>query len=231
VAENIKESLSALIDGEASEIELHRLLREVEQDSSLKRNWAIWQQIRNVINGKPVYSVQQHLDLSTEISAAVAAESELDVKDGLIAKRSRFIKPLSGLAVAASITLAVTVGFNKLNTQPASEADAGFVDTQSTSNLSTPTLAGSPVTNTIPAGNTQSVSVADNTDGKGIASRLANVQVLDPVIESDLRELPPEKEQRFRAYLLQQDRQMQAYLNQQQGSQTRTVIHKEKKSP
>ena len=36
-----KESLSALIDGEASEIEVHRLVREFDSDSSLATSWSI----------------------------------------------------------------------------------------------------------------------------------------------------------------------------------------------
>ena len=41
-----KESLSALIDGEANEIEIHRFVREFGRDESITQSWSIYQQIR-----------------------------------------------------------------------------------------------------------------------------------------------------------------------------------------
>ena len=41
-----KESLSALIDGEASEIEIHKFVREFKHDDGITTSWAIYQHIR-----------------------------------------------------------------------------------------------------------------------------------------------------------------------------------------
>ena len=44
-----RESLSAFIDGEASEIELHRLVREFRSDESLTSSWATYQHVGSTL--------------------------------------------------------------------------------------------------------------------------------------------------------------------------------------
>ena len=206
MVDNIRESLSALVDGEASEIELHRLLREIGQDdlyvSDVKNSWAAYQQIRSVMGNHPICSAQQHLELSRQISAAIEAETDFVVDTSPLVKSNRYIKPLGGLAVAASLTLAVMVGFNQLN----SGDEISPAGQQS--------LAGTTETADLPAPDAKSVIPVQMT---------ADSQMLDPAIESDLRELPLDKQKRLRAYLSRYDRQM--------APQTRTVIHKDKKGP
>lgn len=220
MAENIRESLSALIDGEASEIELHRLLREIGQDSDLKnsdlkKSWATYQQIGSVMGAHPIYAAQQHLELSRQISAAIEAETDFAVDTSPLVKKNRYIKPLGGLAVAASLTLAAIVGFDQLNTDQISPTGQQLVDQQSVESVK---------------GHIEQVE-SPKPDVKTVAPTqlVADNQVLDPVIESDLRELPPEKQERLRALLLQLDRQLR--LDRQLGPQTRVVTYKDKKAP
>lgn len=220
MAENIRESLSALIDGEASEIELHRLLREIGQDSDLKnsdlkKSWATYQQIRSVMGTHPIYAAQQHLELSRQISAAIEAETDFAVDTSPLVKKNRYIKPLGGLAVAAALTLAAIVGFDQLNTDQISPTGQQLVDQQSVESVK---------------GHIEQVE-SPKPDVKTVAPTqlVADNQVLDPVIESDLRELPPEKQERLRALLLQLDRQLR--LDRQLGPQTRVVTYKDKKAP
>ncbi|MDK1023643.1 MAG: sigma-E factor negative regulatory protein [Gammaproteobacteria bacterium] len=220
MAENIRESLSALIDGEASEIELHRLLREIGQDSDLKnsdlkKSWATYQQIGSVMGTHPIYAAQQHLELSRQISAAIEAETDFAVDTSPLVKKNRYIKPLGGLAVAASLTLAAIVGFDQLNTDQISPTGQQLVDQQSVESVK---------------GHIEQVE-SPKPDVKTVAPTqlVADNQVLDPVIESDLRELPPEKQERLRALLLQLDRQLR--LDRQLGPQTRVVTYKDKKAP
>lgn len=220
MADNIRESLSALIDGEASEIELHRLLREIGQDdlncsdvqdsdlkdSELKKSWAAYQQIRSVMGNHPIYSARQHLELSRQISTAIEAETDFAVDTSPLVKNNRYIRPLGGLAIAASITLAVMVGFNQSGTDQ-------------TSPTGQQSVAGSiePVDSPV-AGVKTDVRTAVP------VQLVANSHVLDPAIESDLRELPPDKQQRLRAYLSRYDRQFM-------DPQTRNVVLKDKKAP
>jgi sigma-E factor negative regulatory protein RseA len=206
VADNTRESLSALIDGEASEIELHRLLRAIDQDSDLTRSWAAYQQIRSVMGNHPIHTAQQHLEMSRQISAAIAAETDFEVDTRPLVRNNSYIKPLGGLAVAASITLAAFVGFNQL-----SEEQTSLTGSQS--------IASSTETAELP-----SVNVNANVQSAAPVQLAVDSQAIDPAIESYLKELPPEKLRSLRAYLSRYDRQMIA-------PNTRTVIHKDKKTP
>ena len=112
MADNTKESLSAWLDGEASEIEVHRLLRQVELDAGLKSNWVAYQQIRSVIRQEQRLSAHEHLQLNLRIKAAIEAEppfaDEFGKEQG--SKAVKLYKPVAGLAVAASLVAAIFLG-------------------------------------------------------------------------------------------------------------------------
>jgi len=113
VTDKTKETLSALIDGEASEIEVHRLLRQLAADDSLRPSWINYLQVRAVVRGEKVIDTGRHLDLYRRISAAIVDEEDyaLAPADPSIPMR-RFYKPAAALAVAASLVVAVFVGMN-----------------------------------------------------------------------------------------------------------------------
>jgi negative regulator of sigma E activity len=80
VTEQTKELLSALMDGEASEIEVHRLLRQMAGDDSVDEVWVAYQETRRVLR-RPSKNVsesgiqlssRQHLELHRRISAAIS---------------------------------------------------------------------------------------------------------------------------------------------------------------
>ena len=56
-----RESLSAFIDGEASEIELHRLVREFLSDESLTSSWATYQHVGSTLRtDSGAVSIEDH---------------------------------------------------------------------------------------------------------------------------------------------------------------------------
>lgn len=112
MTDKLKESISALIDGEASEIEVHRLLRQLDSDKGLKSAWMSYLQARSVIQGESSIPVARHLELYHRISSAIDAEETFDLKTERRTPRVRaFAKPITGLAVAASLAAAVMVGY------------------------------------------------------------------------------------------------------------------------
>ena len=142
-----KESLSALIDGEASEIEVHKLLRHVKsiegeagsispETEDLHRSWARYQEIRSVIgpagsraDGHSRMAASQHLALRLRISEAIEAEEthKLEGVSSLVGltPRTAMVKyraPAAGLAIAASLVVAIFVGLSPL------EQETGNVD-------------------------------------------------------------------------------------------------------
>ncbi|MBD2858574.1 sigma-E factor negative regulatory protein [Spongiibacter sp. KMU-158] len=96
----LKESLSALMDGEASELELRRLLKS--DDPALREQWAVMHRHRDSLHEPVAFA---NLDISSRVMA------ELDsVKQESSGQTWR--QALSGLAVAASVAAVVVFGGN-----------------------------------------------------------------------------------------------------------------------
>lgn len=95
LAESIREAMSAVMDGEASEMDLARVLRAVDEDPEARRYWQRLHQSRvGLKGGLPLNNI--------DVSQAV--REQLDTVP------SRRLGPLTSLAVAASVTLAVVFG-------------------------------------------------------------------------------------------------------------------------
>lgn len=107
---SFEQSLSALMDGQADDLELQRILQQTE-DPQVRACWQRMQLARSVMRQEE--SVVQ-ADLSRRISQALAAEQ------APASKQPRRSLGWSRLAVAASVTLAVLVGTKlMLGQQPA----------------------------------------------------------------------------------------------------------------
>lgn len=115
----LKETMSAYIDGEASEIEVHRLLRELDSEKDLKKSFLAFQHIRNVVstNESVALDLDQHTALFERISDAVQKEAEHTA-----GSRGGFAwqKPAIGFAIAASLVAAVFMGVNRMETDSVS---------------------------------------------------------------------------------------------------------------
>lgn len=117
--DSLKESLSALMDGEASEFELRRVLES--DDPELRRKWSDSHQFQQLLKGdEQPYS-------GWDISARVAAEIADDVASPSAAG---WRQAFTGIAVAASVAFVVVLGAlgsNKLTTPGAMVADNSAV--------------------------------------------------------------------------------------------------------
>ncbi|KXU39050.1 hypothetical protein AXE65_10650 [Ventosimonas gracilis] len=104
----LHESLSALMDGEASELELQRLLKQSESQA-LRQQWQRWQIARAVLHGQkqslaPLY-------LAERVSAALhAAPKASPIAQGKRVTRRGLWRVGGQWAMAASVTLAVLGG-------------------------------------------------------------------------------------------------------------------------
>ena len=70
-SESLQESLSAIMDGEAGELELRRVLQATEQDPAVRGTWERYQIARAAMHKEPW---QGKVDLSAGIAAALADE-------------------------------------------------------------------------------------------------------------------------------------------------------------
>lgn len=124
----LAESLSALMDNQASELELQRLLKAVEADSELKSTWSRYQ-IASAGLRKDLPVIASN-DFAARISAAIDAEetysiqppvtirtdSEQTASGNVIAMPSRWWQQAGRVAVAASVAGALIVGVQQYQT-------------------------------------------------------------------------------------------------------------------
>jgi sigma-E factor negative regulatory protein RseA len=123
--ERMRESLSALLDDEANELELERILSQISDDDDLRQTWVRYNATRATVSGQPV--AHMGLDISSQVQLAIAEHNA--PASGL---GRRLLRPLASLAVAASVAATVVIGGQQL-------AQIGGADAYSNS----PSLAAS----------------------------------------------------------------------------------------
>jgi sigma-E factor negative regulatory protein RseA len=172
-----RESLSSLIDGEASEVEVHRLVRDFRSDESLTSSWAVYQHIGSTLRaGSGPVSIEHHQQLFMRIADVIESEDSHSKK---VQKRAPLRAVITGsLALAASVVVAIFVGIQPLSeSEPLADAGPRTALTVTGSSNQSPTL-----------------------DVQTIATP-SEVQQRPP----ELVELDEEKQRRLRAYLNQHD--------------------------
>ncbi len=100
-----RESLSALMDNQADEVELRRVLKSVSTDDELRATWHRYQLASAAMRRE---LPPRMVDLSSRISEAVSDEPR--PKPGL----SRFLQPLGRVAVAASVAVVAVLGVQQM---------------------------------------------------------------------------------------------------------------------
>lgn len=127
--ERVAEELSALVDGEVSELELRRVLKSIEQDPSLGDRWYRYQVTSAVLQRQSVlgYGQTQMASLSDQVKRVIAEEPALTGVGNGSARTARWgglLKPVASLAVAASVSALVVLtwqsgGQQGVDAQPA----------------------------------------------------------------------------------------------------------------
>lgn len=98
------ETLSALMDGEAGDFELRRLLQQLPGDPALRGTWSRYQLVSAVLQKQACNPVVS-LSLAESVQAAIIRE---DVNAAPVT--ARWHKHTARFAVAASVALAVVAG-------------------------------------------------------------------------------------------------------------------------
>lgn len=107
-----KESLSALMDGEADDLELRRVLKSMDQDSELAGQWERFHLAQSVLHdqGKPLSA-----SFADRVSQAIDQEPELQARPIV-----GFRQQLGRVAVAACVAIVAVVAL-----QPAGSPQSG----------------------------------------------------------------------------------------------------------
>ena len=102
-----RESLSALMDGEASELELRQVVRACD-DTAVRSTWGRMETVRALMRGDLLELAP--MSLANNIFAALDQEPELR-RSGLLSR----LQPLAGLAIAATVALVAVLGVRGLD--------------------------------------------------------------------------------------------------------------------
>ena len=105
MSEKMRESLSALMDNEANELELQRVLKQVGEDAELRQAWVRYNAARTAMTGQATQQIS--LDISARVSAAIREEARPGLRD-------RLLRPVASFAVAASVAATVVIGGQQL---------------------------------------------------------------------------------------------------------------------
>ncbi|MCF7982441.1 MAG: sigma-E factor negative regulatory protein [Pseudomonadales bacterium] len=140
MTDNLRESISALMDNEANELELHRLLSSMEQSDEVRNTWKRYQLASFAM--KRNLPKNLNIDISAQVAQAIADE-DIEIETGGMIKQAgwnRLIKPLTSVAVAASVAFVVVFGALQVNQ---SGSVTGVVKQDSTE-LNTLAIGGNP---------------------------------------------------------------------------------------
>ena len=109
--ERLRESLSALMDDEANELEVERVLSRIGDDSELRQTWVRYNAARSLASGQSVADLS--VDISGQVSRAIAQEPA--VAASLRGRFGHLLRPVASFAVAASVAAVVVVGGQQLS--------------------------------------------------------------------------------------------------------------------
>ena len=90
MSEAMRESLSALLDDEANELEMQRVLARIADDPELRQVWVRYNMVRTLTGGQT--PAHPDLDISAQVREAIGGKS------AGVGLRHRLLKPLASVA-------------------------------------------------------------------------------------------------------------------------------------
>jgi len=122
MTDKAREEMSALMDGEATELELHRVLKCCEDDEELRASWRRYHVMRSVIRGETRdknllagRSENAAMGFAAAVSQAIADEPAYQESTEPHKQRlpwvDTLLRPLGSVAVAASVSAMVIFGW------------------------------------------------------------------------------------------------------------------------
>ena len=122
--EAIKMQISAFVDGELPQNEAELLLRRLCQDRTLRQQAAEYLSMGRIMRGERSVAGMATLRdrILAELDDKVFEDAEPDRKSA----SSRFLRPMAGAAIAATVALAALLGLQRMGDVP--EVDSAVVD-------------------------------------------------------------------------------------------------------
>jgi sigma-E factor negative regulatory protein RseA len=103
-----------MLDDEANELELQRVLSQITDDDELRQAWVRYNMARSALSGHQ--TCQPMLDISQRVREVITDEQSSDGAKSNTPRRlaRRFLRPVASLAVAASVAATVVIGGQQL---------------------------------------------------------------------------------------------------------------------
>lgn len=145
--ERMHESLSALLDGEADELEIRRLLNQTERDEQLFDKWANYQMIGAIMRQEAITEIDLAKGVRQALDGKPMDELNLEFTENKAQHGGVWRKLTASGAIAASVMVAVLVGVQwqqaDLDNTPAPVLAAATtaVETSSKETSASPALA------------------------------------------------------------------------------------------
>ncbi len=117
-SESIRQSLSAVMDDAAQPLELQRVLKASQDNEQVRLQWARYQLASSALKREATYA-SLDIDLSSRLRDVIDAESTYSISKSHLAPNissfDRFWQPIAGLAVAASVTVVMVLGAQRMS--------------------------------------------------------------------------------------------------------------------
>lgn len=120
--EAIRMQLSAFVDGELPENEAELLLRRLSQDAELRQQVAEFMAIGRAMRGDVQVSGVDRL--RERVAEAIDAAPLADTAPPEVAAGNRYLRPVAGFAIAATVAIVAIVGLRQISGVDGVEADA-----------------------------------------------------------------------------------------------------------
>lgn len=106
--ESMGESLSALMDDAANELELERVLSQLNSDPQLRESWLRYNLANHAVQGEQLAYCDW--DISRRVQSALAASPSANSPLSLTGFKQHLMRPLISFGVAASVAVTVVIG-------------------------------------------------------------------------------------------------------------------------
>lgn len=112
--DKIKEQLSAMVDGELPGNEQGFLLRRLEHDRDLQSSWSRYHLIGDAMRKHTPNTVDH--DLAVRVSNALEQHEQEHGAEAVVGRQGvQVLKPVAGMAIAASVAVMAIVGIQNFN--------------------------------------------------------------------------------------------------------------------
>lgn len=156
---SLAEAVSALMDNQASELELQRILKVSEQDERVKSTWSRYQMVGAALRGEQFVTASP--DFAARLSAAIAAEDSFSSQTVAPKTQEGWWYQLGRVALVASVAGGMILGVQQFNT---------------TGSISSVQMASNPASIATPQGATPSISLPSGINAPAINTRTVAAQ-------------------------------------------------------